>query len=103
VNEENAKKFFYYFRPVSYEVASAIPMKLACMYKHAGDLGYKTLELGTHTLFVGEFLDIKAEEGLSDGSILDIEKVDPPDFQSRRTIPPGGPGFGSSLFHRKKV
>jgi flavin reductase (DIM6/NTAB) family NADH-FMN oxidoreductase RutF len=39
---------------------------------------YKSLELGTHTLFVGKILDIKIEEGLklTNGG-LDIEKVDP--------------------------
>ncbi|MDR0550039.1 MAG: flavin reductase family protein [Deltaproteobacteria bacterium] len=44
---------------------------------------YKTLELGTHTLFVGEILDIKADEGLesSEGG-LDIVKIDPIVFAS---------------------
>ncbi|MDR2442977.1 MAG: flavin reductase family protein [Deltaproteobacteria bacterium] len=38
---------------------------------------YKTLELGSHTLFVGEILDIKADEEVILGAILDIEKIDP--------------------------
>jgi flavin reductase (DIM6/NTAB) family NADH-FMN oxidoreductase RutF len=37
----------------------------------------KTMELGTHTLFVGEVLDIKADESLEDDGALDIQKVDP--------------------------
>ncbi|MDR1309663.1 MAG: flavin reductase family protein [Deltaproteobacteria bacterium] len=37
----------------------------------------KTLELGSHTLFVGRILDVKANDGvLSDGQ-LDMGKVDP--------------------------
>jgi flavin reductase (DIM6/NTAB) family NADH-FMN oxidoreductase RutF len=39
---------------------------------------FKSLELGSHTLFVGEILDIKADEGLeSPEGGLDIAKVDP--------------------------
>ena len=39
---------------------------------------FKTVELGTHTLFVGQILDIKAEEDLIDpDGNLDAEKVDP--------------------------
>jgi len=39
---------------------------------------YKSLELGSHTLFVGCIMDVKAEENLKapDGS-LDMAKVDP--------------------------
>ncbi len=40
---------------------------------------YKTLELGSHTLFVGRIVDVKAEEGLeaASGGGLDPVKVDP--------------------------
>ncbi|MDR1038761.1 MAG: flavin reductase family protein [Deltaproteobacteria bacterium] len=37
----------------------------------------KTLELGSHVLFVGQILDVKAEEGLDFGGVLDLKKVDP--------------------------
>lgn len=39
---------------------------------------FRYVELGTHTLFVGQIMDVKCEEGLlnEDGS-LDITKVDP--------------------------
>ena len=43
---------------------------------------YKTLDLGAHTLMVGEILDIKAEEGLAISGGLDIVKIDPLIFSS---------------------
>lgn len=47
------------------------PFVLECMLKH-------TLEVGLHTQFIGEILDIKAEESmLSEKGTLDIEKVKP--------------------------
>jgi flavin reductase (DIM6/NTAB) family NADH-FMN oxidoreductase RutF len=47
------------------------PLVLECRLLH-------TLELGLHTRFIGEVVDVKAEEAVlgKDGS-LDIEKVDP--------------------------
>ncbi|MDR1165629.1 MAG: flavin reductase family protein [Deltaproteobacteria bacterium] len=38
---------------------------------------YKTLELGSHVLFVGKILDIKAEENLETDGELDPLKVNP--------------------------
>jgi len=39
---------------------------------------YKTLELGSHTMFVGRILDVKAEERIAfDGGGLDMAGVDP--------------------------
>jgi flavin reductase (DIM6/NTAB) family NADH-FMN oxidoreductase RutF len=39
---------------------------------------FKYVELGTHTLFVGQILDVKADEGLiTENGDLDISKVDP--------------------------
>jgi flavin reductase (DIM6/NTAB) family NADH-FMN oxidoreductase RutF len=47
------------------------PMALECKLLH-------TLEVGLHTLFVGEILDVKAEEGaFDDEGHIDIEKVRP--------------------------
>jgi flavin reductase (DIM6/NTAB) family NADH-FMN oxidoreductase RutF len=37
----------------------------------------KTLELGSHVLFVGQILDVKAEEGLETDGDLDLAKIDP--------------------------
>jgi flavin reductase (DIM6/NTAB) family NADH-FMN oxidoreductase RutF len=47
------------------------PLVLECKLKHV-------LDLGLHTQFVGEILDVKAEESiLGEQGDLDIEKVDP--------------------------
>lgn len=56
------------------------PLVLECKLAH-------TFELGLHTQFVGEILDVKAEEGvLGNGGLLDIKKVKPlvftPDTQA---------------------
>jgi flavin reductase (DIM6/NTAB) family NADH-FMN oxidoreductase RutF len=56
------------------------PMVLECRLVH-------TLALGLHTQFVGEILDVKAEEAvLAPGGIADIKKVRPlvfaPDSQA---------------------
>jgi flavin reductase (DIM6/NTAB) family NADH-FMN oxidoreductase RutF len=38
----------------------------------------QTIELGMHTQFVGEILDVKAEEAVLDGKgLVDIKKVEP--------------------------
>lgn len=38
----------------------------------------KTIELGLHTLFIGEIRDIKADESvITEGGLIDIEKVKP--------------------------
>lgn len=46
------------------------PFVLECRLLH-------TIEIGLHTQFIGEILDIKAEEAVLSGSALDIEKVRP--------------------------
>ena len=47
------------------------PLILECKLLH-------TIEIGLHTQFIGEILDLKAEESiLKDGKIVDIEKVKP--------------------------
>jgi flavin reductase (DIM6/NTAB) family NADH-FMN oxidoreductase RutF len=51
--------------------ASECPLVLECRLVH-------TFELGLHTQFVGEILDVKAEEGtLTEKGLPDIEKVRP--------------------------
>ncbi len=56
------------------------PLIVECRLAHV-------IELGLHTQFVGEVLDVKAEEGVfAGGGLLDIKKVKPlvftPDTQS---------------------
>jgi flavin reductase (DIM6/NTAB) family NADH-FMN oxidoreductase RutF len=47
------------------------PVALECKLLH-------TLEVGLHTLFVGEILDVKAEESVfDDEGHIDVEKVRP--------------------------
>ncbi len=47
------------------------PLVLECRLLHA-------LELGLHTRFIGEIVDVKAEESvLGEDRSLDIERVDP--------------------------
>ena len=47
------------------------PIALECRLLH-------TMELGLHTHFIGEIMDVKAEESIfDDPGILNIEKVDP--------------------------
>jgi flavin reductase (DIM6/NTAB) family NADH-FMN oxidoreductase RutF len=55
-------------------------------------------EVGDHTMFVGEILDIKAEEGLSgaDGG-LDVLKVDPIVFNYMGDYHRVGPSLGKSF------
>ena len=66
------------------------PMALECRLLH-------TLEIGLHTLFVGEIVDVKAEEAVfDDEGHIDVEKVRPliyaPDSR-------GYYGIGSYLAH----
>jgi flavin reductase (DIM6/NTAB) family NADH-FMN oxidoreductase RutF len=56
----------------------------------------KTLELGVHTLMVGEILDIKAEEGLETPGGLDILKVDPLIFNPGGDYHKVGPPVGKA-------
>ncbi len=62
--------------PVKSELVNApyvgeFPFALECRLIH-------TLEIGLHTAFIGEILDIKAEEGiLGQEGITEIEKVEP--------------------------
>ncbi|MDR1873132.1 MAG: flavin reductase family protein [Deltaproteobacteria bacterium] len=59
---------------------------------------FKTLELGTHTLFVGEILDIKADEGLeSPQGGLDLTKVDPLVYNSGAQYHQVGPALGKAF------
>ena len=47
------------------------PLVLECRLRH-------TIELGTHTQFIGEILDVKADEAvLGENNLPEIEKVDP--------------------------
>ncbi len=38
---------------------------------------FRTIELGLHTQFVGEVMDVKADPGVMTGRLLDIKKVRP--------------------------
>lgn len=52
------------------------PLNLECALIH-------TLEIGLHTLFVGEIRDVKADEAiLNDAGRLSIEKLNPPVFST---------------------
>jgi flavin reductase (DIM6/NTAB) family NADH-FMN oxidoreductase RutF len=55
------------------------PLVLECRLAH-------TIELGLHTQFVGEILDVKSEEGVLEGGLVAIKKMNPlvftPDTQS---------------------
>ena len=67
------------------------PLVLECRLLH-------TLELGLHTRFIGEIVDVKAEESAlgKDGSI-DIERVDPFFYvPGKRTYYRIGPYFGKA-------
>lgn len=57
----------------------------------------KTMELGSHTLFVGEILDIKADEGLETAGGLDILKIDPLIFNSGGDYHKVGPPVGKAF------
>jgi flavin reductase (DIM6/NTAB) family NADH-FMN oxidoreductase RutF len=46
------------------------PFALECKLLH-------TIEIGLHTQFIGEVLDIKADENVLDGNRIDIERVRP--------------------------
>jgi flavin reductase (DIM6/NTAB) family NADH-FMN oxidoreductase RutF len=46
------------------------PLALECRMLHM-------LDLGQHTQFIGEILDVKAEEGIMDGEKVDVEMLDP--------------------------
>jgi len=68
------------------------PLNLECTLIH-------TLKIGLHTLFVGEILDVKAEESiLNDNDRPSIEKLNPPIFSTGETAyyavgQPLGPAF----------
>jgi flavin reductase (DIM6/NTAB) family NADH-FMN oxidoreductase RutF len=56
---------------------------------------FKTLELGSHTLFVGRIVDVKAEEGLEvENGGLDILKVDPVIYNAGGDYHKIGPAVG---------
>lgn len=61
--------------PVKSEVVDApyveeFPLVLECKLVH-------TIEIGLHTQFVGEIVDVKADEAVLDNGIPDIKKVNP--------------------------
>ncbi len=61
--------------PVASNVVDApyvgeFPFALECRLLH-------TIEIGLHTQFIGEVLDIKADEDVLDGDRIDIERVRP--------------------------
>jgi flavin reductase (DIM6/NTAB) family NADH-FMN oxidoreductase RutF len=68
------------------------PLVLECKVIH-------TLEIGLHTLFVGEILDVKAEESvLGEKGLPDIEKVKPIIFGPEiRTYHGVGPYLGKAF------
>ena len=49
------------------------PLIVECRLVH-------TFELGLHTQFVGEVVDVKAEEGVMAGGLVDIKKLKPLGF-----------------------
>ncbi len=53
------------------------PLVLECQLLH-------TLEIGLHTLFVGEIKDIKADESIMTGDLTDVEKLRPLIFDPDR-------------------
>lgn len=59
---------------------------------------YKTVELGLHTQFVGEIVDVKADASVIDGDSADIERVAPFVYNTHRRVyygigTPVGPAF----------
>lgn len=77
VSGRDEDKFFRAgLTPVKSDLVNApyvqeFPLVLECQLLH-------TLEIGLHTLFVGEIKDVKAEEGILDsGGHPDIEKIKP--------------------------
>ena len=68
--------------------AAELPLVLECRLLH-------TLEIGLHTLFVGEILDVKAEPAvLGDDALPDILKIKPLAFDPARR---GYYGIGAHL------
>ena len=47
---------------------------------------YKTVELGLHTQFVGEIMDVKADASVIDGESADIERVAPFVYNTHRGV-----------------
>ena len=47
---------------------------------------YKTVELGLHTQFVGEIVDVKADESVLDGDSANIELVKPFVYNTHRRV-----------------
>ncbi|MDR1043984.1 MAG: flavin reductase family protein [Candidatus Adiutrix sp.] len=59
---------------------------------------YQSLELGSHTLFVGRIVDVKAEVGLkTDSGALDLSKVDPLIFNCGGDYRQVGPAVGQAF------
>ncbi len=65
---------------------------------------FKSLELGSHTLFVGRILDVKADEGLkTEKGFLDMAKVDPIVYNSGGDYHKVGPSVGPAFSIGKAV
>ena len=47
---------------------------------------YETVELGLHTQFVGEIVDVKADESVIDGESANIELVKPFVYNTHRRV-----------------
>ncbi|HUV39833.1 MAG TPA: flavin reductase family protein [Planctomycetota bacterium] len=47
---------------------------------------YKVVELGLHTQFVGEIMDVKADASVVDGESADIERVKPFVYNTHRRV-----------------
>jgi flavin reductase (DIM6/NTAB) family NADH-FMN oxidoreductase RutF len=84
VSGKNEDKFFNSkLTPVKSELVNApyikeFPLTLECKLIH-------TLEVGLHTLFIGEIMDVKAEESvLGDDGKTDIEKIKPMIFSPEK-------------------
>ena len=74
------------------------PLVLECKVIH-------TIEIGLHTQFIGEILDVKAEESvLGDKGMADIEKVKPIVFGPEiRTYHGIGPYLGKAFSIGKEL
>lgn len=64
---------------------------------------YKSLEVGSHTLFIGRIIDVKADQSISfEHERLDMAKVDPIVFNTRGDYHQVGPSLGPAFNIGKK-
>ena len=100
----NEDKFFISgLTPVKSDLVNAptikeFPLSLECKLLH-------TLEVGLHTLFIGEILDVKAEENiLGDDGKTSIEKIKPLVFSPEKPSYYGvGPFLGKAFAVGKEI